>query len=130
VANAAATADIIERVRAGMDQGGVGIGFPNAHAPAAGVKEISALCSLAAAGNAPTFTHIAYMSNIDPQSSIEAYTRLIGYAGSTGAHMHICQFNATSLQDVERAAELVTTAQAHNADVSDRRTCTCRCFRV
>ena len=39
------------------------------------------------------------MSNIDPQSSIDAYTRLIGYAGSTGAHMHICHFNATSLQD-------------------------------
>ena len=70
------------------------------------------------ADNAPTFTHIAYMSNIDPRSSIEAYTRLIGYAGSTGAHMHICHFNSTSLQDVERAAELVRTAQAQGLKVT------------
>jgi len=111
VASAAETADIVERVRDGLDQGGLGIGFPNAYAPGAGVKEISTLCSLAAAREAPTFTHIAYMSNIDPQSSVEAYTRLIGYAGSTGAHMHICHFNSTSLLDVERAAELVLTAQ-------------------
>jgi len=118
VASAAETADIIERVRAGLDQGGLGIGFPNAYVPGAGVKEISALCSIAAAQSAPTFTHIAYMSNIDPQSSIDAYTRLIGYAGSTGAHMHICHFNATSMQDVERAAELVSTAQRQGLKVT------------
>jgi len=118
VANATETTDIIERVRAGLDQGGLGIGFPNAYVPGAGVKEISALCSIAAAQSAPTFTHIAYMSNIDPQSSIDAYTRLIGYAGSTGAHMHICHFNATSMQDVERAAELVSTAQRQGLKVT------------
>jgi N-acyl-D-glutamate deacylase len=111
VATTAETVEIVERVRVGLDQGGLGIGFPNAYAPGTGVKEMSMLCSLAAAEGAPTFTHIAYMSNVDPKSSIEAYTRLIGYAGSTGAHMHICHFNATSLQDVERAAELVMTAQ-------------------
>ncbi len=118
VAGAAETADIVARVRAGLDQGGLGIGFPNAYAPGAGVKELSDLCSLAAAAGTPTFTHIAYMSNVDPQSSVEAYTRLIGLAGSTGAHMHICHFNSTSLQDVERAADLVRTAQAQGLKVT------------
>jgi N-acyl-D-glutamate deacylase len=118
VANAAETADIVARVRAGLDQGGLGIGFPNAYAPGAGVKELSELCSLAAAAGTPTFTHIAYMSNIDPLSSVEAYTRLIGLAGSTGAHMHICHFNSTSLQDVERSAELVRNAQAQGLKVT------------
>ena len=118
VANPAETADILERVQAGLDQGGLGIGFPNAYAPGAGVKELSSLCSLAAATGVPTFTHVAFMSNIDPQSSIEAYIRLIGLAGSTGAHMHICHFNSTSLQDVERAAELVRTAQAQGLKVT------------
>ncbi|TDR85355.1 amidohydrolase family protein [Enterovirga rhinocerotis] len=118
VASAAESADIVARVKAGLDQGGLGIGFPNAYAPGAGVKEISDLCSLAASFGVPTFTHIAYMSNVDPMSSIDAYTRLIGLAGSTGAHMHICHFNSTSLQDVERAAELVRTAQAQGLKVS------------
>ncbi len=118
VATGAETAEIIARVRHGLDEGGLGIGFPNAYVPGAGAKEISALCSVAAAANVATFTHIAYMSNIDPRSSIEAYTRLIGFAGSTGAHMHICHFNSTSLQDVERAAELVLTAQSQGLKVT------------
>ena len=118
VASAPEIADILDRVRAGLDQGGLGIGFPNAYAPGSGVKEMSELCSLAAGQNAPTFTHIAYMANTDPRSSVEAYTRLIGYAGSTGAHMHICHFNSTSLQDVERAAQLVRTAQAQGLKVT------------
>jgi hypothetical protein len=105
-------------VRQGLAEGGLGIGFPNAYVPGAGAKEISTLCRLAATANAPTFTHIAYMSNIDPRSSIEAYTRLIGFAGSTGAHMHICHFNSTSLQDVEQASELVRTAQAQGLKVT------------
>ena len=117
-ATAAETEDIIARVRQGLDEGGIGIGFPNAYVPGAGAKEMSALCRLAASANAPTFTHIAYMSNVDPRSSIEAYTRLIGFAGSTGAHMHMCHFKSTSLQDVEAAAELVRTAQAQGLKVT------------
>ena len=117
-ATAAEIEDIVARVRRGLDEGGLGIGFPNAYVPGAGAKEMSALCRVAATANAPTFTHIAYMSNIDPRSSIEAYTRLIGFAGSTGAHMHICHFNSTSLQDIEHAAELVSTAQAQGLKVT------------
>jgi N-acyl-D-aspartate/D-glutamate deacylase len=109
---------ILARVRAGLEEGGIGIGIPNAYAPGSGVKEMSEICSLAAQHGVPTYTHIAYMSNIDPQSSIEAYTRLIGYAGSTGAHMHICHFNSTSLQDVERAATLVRKAQEQGLKVT------------
>jgi cytosine/adenosine deaminase-related metal-dependent hydrolase len=119
-ATAIETEDIIARVRLGLDEGGLGIGFPNAYVPGAGAKELSALCRIAAAADAPTFTHIAYMSNIDPRSSIEAYTRLIGLTGSTGAHMHICHFNSTSLQDVEQAAELVRTAQAQGLGSGDQ----------
>jgi N-acyl-D-aspartate/D-glutamate deacylase len=118
VATPAETAEIVERVRAGLEQGGLGIAFPNAYAPGTGVKELSELCSLAARHNVPTYTHIAYMSNVDPRSSVDAYTRLIGLAGSTGAHMHICHFNSTSMQDVERCAELVKTAQAQGLKVT------------
>ncbi|NVN11706.1 amidohydrolase family protein [Nguyenibacter vanlangensis] len=118
VAGDAELEDILSRVRRGLDEGGVGIGIPNAYVPGAGVKEISRICSLAAEYDVPTYTHVAYASNIDPRSSIEAYTRLIGYAGSTGARMHICHFNSTSLMDVERAADLVRTAQAQGLKVT------------
>jgi len=104
-------ADMLGWLRQGLDQGALGIGLLNAYAPGSGVKEMTEVCALAAEYAVPTYTHIAYMANVDPRSSIEAYTRLIGYAGSTGAHMHICHFNSTSLLDVERAAQLVQHAQ-------------------
>jgi len=118
VASPAELDEIVERVRVGLEEGGLGIGFPNGYAPGAGMKELSQLCELAARFGTPTFTHIAYLSNVDPRSSIDAYTRLIGLAGSTGAHMHICHFNSTSLHDVERAAKLVSTAQAQGLKIT------------
>ena len=104
-------AGIVDYLRHGLDAGALGVGLLNAYAPGSGVKEMTEVCALAAARAVPTYTHIAYMSNVDPHSSIEAYTRLIGYAASTGAHMHICHFNSTSVMDVERAAQLVQHAQ-------------------
>ena len=101
---------ILDRLAQGLDEGGLGIGILNAYAPGAGVQELTSVCQLAAAQNVPTFTHIAYMSRIDPKSAAEAYIRLIGYAGATGCHMHICHFNSSSKTDIERCAALVTKA--------------------
>lgn len=103
-------AGILERIAQGLDEGGIGVGILNAYAPGAGVQELTALCQLAAAKAVPTFTHIAYMSRIDPESAAEAYIRLIGYAGATGCHMHICHFNSSSKTDIERCAALVSKA--------------------
>jgi N-acyl-D-glutamate deacylase len=111
IATDAEVAAILDLLRQGLDEGGIGIGLLNAYAPGSGVKEMTEVCALAAERGVPTYTHVAYMANVDPRSSIEAYTRLIGYAGSTGAHMHICHFNSTSLLDVERSAQLVAHAQ-------------------
>ena len=65
-----------------------------------------------------TFTHVAYMSRIDPESAAEAYIRLIGYAGATGAHMHICHFNSSSKTDIERCAVLIAKAQAQGLPIT------------
>ncbi len=109
---------ILERIARGLDEGGIGIGILNAYAPGAGVQELTAVCELAAAQGVPTFTHVAYMSRIDPESAAEAYVRLIGYAGATGAHMHICHFNSSSKTDIERCARLVAKAQAQGLPIT------------
>ena len=118
VASDAEVSDILARLTQGLAEGGIGIGILNAYAPGAGVQELTAVCELAAAHGVPTFTHVAYMSRIDPESSAEAYVRLIGYAGATGAHMHICHFNSSSKTDVERCARLVAKAQAQGLPVT------------
>jgi N-acyl-D-aspartate/D-glutamate deacylase len=109
---------ILDHLARGLDEGGIGIGILNAYAPGAGVQELTAVCELAVAHGVPTFTHVAYMSRIDPESSAEAYVRLIGYAGATGAHMHICHFNSSSKTDVERCARLVAKAQAQGLPIT------------
>ena len=109
---------IIERLEQGLAEGGLGIGINNGYVPGAGVQELSLVADLAARHNVPTFTHIAFMSNIDPQSSQEAYLRLIGYAATSGAHMHICHLNSTSLRDIERCAQLISVAQQHGLKIT------------
>ena len=118
VASETEVKDILDRLERGLDEGGIGIGILNAYAPGAGVQELTAVCQLAYAHNVPTFTHVAYMSRIDPESAAEAYVRLIGYAGATGAHMHICHFNSSSKTDIARCAVLVAKAQEQGLPIT------------
>lgn len=111
VASPAELARIRDLVRDGLREGGIGIGIPHGYAPGAGVKEMTEICGIAAQAGVPTFTHIPFMSNSDPQSSEEAYVRLIGYAAATGAHMHVCHLNSTSLHDIARCRDLLLNAQ-------------------
>lgn len=112
------TERILARLEAGLNEGGLGVGINNGYVPAAGVQEMSRVADLAARFDVPTFTHIQYMSVIDPESSQEAYLRLIAYAATSGAHMHICHLNSTSLRDIERCTQLIAAAQAHGLKVT------------
>jgi N-acyl-D-glutamate deacylase len=118
VASEKEVAGILERLAGGLNEGGIGIGILNAYAPGAGVQELTAVCQLAKSHDVPTFTHVAYMSRIDPESAAEAYIRLIGYAGATGAHMHICHFNSSSKSDIERCTALIAKAQAQGLPIT------------
>lgn len=109
---------IIARLEQGLAEGALGIGINNGYVPGAGVQELSLVADLAARHDVPTFTHIQFMSNIDPQSSQEAYLRLIAYAATSGAHMHICHLNSTSLRDIERCARLISVAQQHGLKIT------------
>jgi N-acyl-D-glutamate deacylase len=118
VASDTEVAGILDRLANGLNEGGIGIGILNAYAPGAGVQELTAVCQLAATHDVATFTHVAYMSRIDPESAAEAYIRLIGYAGATGAHMHICHFNSSSKTDIERCTALILKAQAQGLPIT------------
>jgi N-acyl-D-glutamate deacylase len=118
VASETEVVGILDRLENGLNEGGIGIGILNAYAPGAGVQELTAVCQLAKAHEVPTFTHVAYMSRIDPESAAEAYIRLIGYAGATGAHMHICHFNSSSKTDIERCVVLVAKAQEQGLPIT------------
>ncbi|WP_233588886.1 amidohydrolase family protein [Falsigemmobacter faecalis] len=118
IADPSEVQEIIALISQGLEEGAIGIGIPNAYASGSGVKEMSAVCQLAADQGVATYTHVAYDANIDPQSATEAYIRLIGYAGATGAHMHICHLNSTSGTDIQGAAQLIRKAQAQGLPIT------------
>lgn len=59
-----------------------------------------------------------YASNLEPQGSFEAIRELIANAALTGARMHICHINSSSLSDIEATLDLVERAQAEEIKVT------------
>jgi len=109
---------ILQLVEQGLDQGALGIGINAGYAPGYGQKEYYALAELAAERGVATFTHVRYASNAEPESSFEAVQELIGNAAITGAHMHVCHINSTSLKDIHSTLELIDDAFARNINIS------------
>ena len=110
--------NILQLVEQGLDEGAIGIGINAGYAPGYGQKEYFALSELAAKREVATFTHVRYASNMEPQSSFEAVKELIGNAALTGAHMHICHINSTSLKDIHSTLQLVDEAFEKNINIT------------
>ncbi len=111
LASADETERIVARVEQGLRDGALGIGVLAGYAPGYGRKEYYAIAQLAKRYGVPTYTHIRYLSVIEPQSSFEAFEELIALAASTGAHMHISHLNSMSTRDIPAIAELIRGAQ-------------------
>lgn len=109
---------IIALVEQGLKEGGLGISVNAGYAPGYGRKEYHALAELAARHGVGTYTHVRYLKNSEPRSTWEAYQEQISLAALTGAHMHVCHLNSTSLRDIEDCAALVKQAQDQGLPVT------------
>ena len=109
---------IMKLIEQGLDEGGLGIGINAGYAPGHGQKEYYSLAELAAERDVATFTHVRYASNAEPQSSFEAVKELVGNAAITGAHMHLCHINSTSLKDIDTILPMVNKAQEQGINVT------------
>ena len=106
---------IMSMVEQGRNVGALGIGVNAGYTPDYGHKEYFALAELAKKYN--DYTHVRYASNTEPQRSFEAIQELISLAAITGAHMHLCHINSTSLSDIKATMALVEEAQAKGINV-------------
>lgn len=109
---------ILDRVEGGLRDGGIGIGINAGYAPGYGRKEYHELARLAARHEVPTFTHVRYISVIEPLSAFEALEELVALSAATGAHMHVCHLNSSAGRDVEICAELLKGAQDRGLPIS------------
>ena len=113
--NTIATAEEIEKIIAiveeGLNEGGLGVSINAGYAPGYGHKEYHALAELAAKHDVATFTHVRFANAMEPRSSFEALQEQLSLAAITGAHMHVCHLNSTSVGDIADCAALVKQAQ-------------------
>lgn len=118
IATAEQQEHVLKLVEQGLNEGALGIGINAGYAPGYGQKEYFALAELAAERGVATFTHVRYASNMEPKSSFEAVKEVIANAAITGAHMHVCHINSTSLKDVHPMLELIDKAFENNINIS------------
>jgi N-acyl-D-glutamate deacylase len=109
---------ILQLVEQGLDEGALGIGINAGYAPGYGRKEYYALAELAAKRDVATYTHVRYASNMEPKSSFEAVQEVIANAAITGAHMHVCHINSTSLKDVNATLPMIENAKKRGINVT------------
>jgi N-acyl-D-glutamate deacylase len=118
LATAAELERILDRVEAGVREGGIGIGINAGYAPGYGRREYFGLAQLAARHGVPTFTHARYNSVVEPLSSFEALQELVALSAATGAHMHVCHLGSTASRDVESCVALLRGAQERGLPIT------------
>jgi len=109
---------IQRRLRAELDAGGLGVGMGIAYSPGATRLEVIDMFRVAAERHLPVYTHGRSAGRIEPGSSIEAVSEVIGAAAITGAPLHIVHINSSCLRDVMECLALVQGARDRGLDVT------------
>jgi Amidohydrolase family len=98
--------------------GGIGIGVLLGYAPETEAAEYLQVAELAAGSGVPTFTHGRHLSTVPPRDVVAAVQEVVSAAERTGAHMHVCHLNSSSLRLIERTAAIIEQARGRGARVS------------
>jgi cytosine/adenosine deaminase-related metal-dependent hydrolase len=109
---------IASRLSADLADGAVGIGMLVGYAPGADPDEYLRVAALAADAGVATFTHARDLIEFAPNALVDGAEEIVRAAGETGAQMHYCHINSTSLRHIDRVQELVSRAQAAGSRVS------------
>lgn len=101
----------LENIRESLAEGGIGIGVPVGYVTGAMPEEVFRVYQLAAALQAPIFTHIR-------ENGIMAVQQVIADAVLTGAPLHICHINSSSQGQIYLAIELIQAAKNKGFDIT------------
>jgi N-acyl-D-aspartate/D-glutamate deacylase len=112
------TGRILSLLEADIAAGALGIGVLVGYAPATGPQEYLRVAALAARAGVPTFTHSRDLVEFTPRTRVDGAEEIVRAAGETGAHMHYCHVNSTTLRNAERVLGLVERARQAGSRVS------------
>ncbi|MFC7789206.1 amidohydrolase family protein [Microbacterium sp. MAHUQ-60] len=98
--------------------GALGIGVLMGYAPGSDPDEYLDVARLAAQARTPTFTHVRELIEANPHTPVDGSEELIRAAAETGAAMHHCHVNSTSLRHIDRVLAHVDRARAAGSRVT------------
>ena len=107
-----------ERLREELDAGGLAVGMGIQYTPGATRSEVIDVFRLAAERRLPVYTHVRSIGRIEPGSSIEAVSEVIGAAAITGASLHIVHVNSSCAADSLECLSMIEGARARGLDVT------------
>ena len=117
-----ATPPQLERIktllREGLAAGALGVGMGLQYTPGATRLEVIETFRVAAEARVPVYVHVRSFGRIEPGSSIEAVSEVIGAAAVTGAPLHIVHINSSGVGDALECLRLVEGARARGLDVT------------
>jgi len=109
---------LLSRLSADLADGALGVGVLLGYAPEASPAEYLRVAGLAAEAGVPAFTHARDLIEMVPRTAIDGAEEIVRAAGQTGAHMHYCHVNSTSLRHIDRVLALVGRAQAAGSRIT------------
>jgi N-acyl-D-aspartate/D-glutamate deacylase len=95
----------------GVAHGALGIGVLLGYSPDSGRVEYFRTAQLASRLGVGVFTHSRGKSHVEPVTSLEGALEIVGAAAGTGASMHICHLNSTSMRHIDEIAAAIETAR-------------------
>jgi N-acyl-D-aspartate/D-glutamate deacylase len=117
-ATAAEIGRVLRILEADVADGALGIGLLLGYAPGTTPEEYVAVAALASAGRVPTFTHARDLIEFTPDGPVDGAEEIVRAAAETGARMHYCHLNSTTVRHADRVLGLVERAQRAGAQVS------------
>jgi N-acyl-D-aspartate/D-glutamate deacylase len=109
---------IEQRLRSQLDAGGLALGMGIQYTPGATRLEVIDMFRLAAERVVPVYTHVRSAGRVDPGSSIEAVSEVIGASAITGASLHIVHINSSCLRNAIECLSMVEGARSRGLDVT------------
>lgn len=116
--SAAELASALDLFRAGLAQGGLGLGLAHEYLPGTNRVEVYEFTKAAAAGGVPVFVHVRQVHHAGPGGPFEMVQEMLADATVTGAPLHLCHVTSKGLNDTGLILDAIAQAQAHGLDVT------------
>ena len=98
--------------------GALGVGMGLQYTPGATRSEVIHVFGIAARHHIPIFVHVRSTGRLEPGSSVESISEVIGAAAITGAPLHIVHINSVCLKDTPECLDMVSGTRARGLDVT------------